>query len=245
MALRSAGHQLLLADQNKTSRVLPVMKSDESWFAIDFESEISIMPDSLLSILNGSLQAAKLPTNYWAEVKIADSDSVVYSYLMDGDENASIIPCFGRALPPDEYTVNVKFNTKQSQAAYAIPGVAIFTMMLFGVFLFRGKATSNSTGPSVALGNYQLRKDDRKLVYKNSDMNLTEKEIELLELFSGRPNQTISRAELQHEVWESKGVVVGRSLDTYVSKLRRKLDKDNSVSITNIHGSGYKLEVRK
>lgn len=48
---------------------------------------------------------------------------------------------------------------------------------------------------------------------------------------------------LQKEVWINDGVIVTRSLDMFVSKLRKKLDKDPSVNIINIHGIGYKLEV--
>ena len=45
------------------------------------------------------------------------------------------------------------------------------------------------------------------------------------------------------KVWEDNGVFVGRSLDTYISKLRKILKDDDAIRITNIHGIGYKLEV--
>jgi len=46
------------------------------------------------------------------------------------------------------------------------------------------------------------------------------------------------------KVWEDNGVFVGRSLDTYISKLRKKLKDDDSIKLTNVHGVGYKLEVK-
>ena len=58
-----------------------------------------------------------------------------------------------------------------------------------------------------------------------------------------RPNQIIKREELTKKVWEDNGVFVGRSLDTYISKLRKKLQDDDSIQLINIHGIGYKLEV--
>lgn len=243
LAFRSTGDQLLHADRNDHSRVLPIRKSSDGWHTISFEDELSIEPDRLVDILNSSMTALNISTDYLAEVIIAGSDSVVYSYLMNGDESASIIPCFGRSLPTGNYIVNVKMDEQAASAPALILGSALLIIVAL-LYLFRVFQIQKQPGSFKALGNYQLKVDERKLSYKNSDMPLTEKEIELLELLSSRPNQTISRAELQHEIWESKGVVVGRSLDTYVSKLRKKLDKDNSVVIANIHGSGYKLEVR-
>jgi DNA-binding response OmpR family regulator len=45
------------------------------------------------------------------------------------------------------------------------------------------------------------------------------------------------------KVWIDEGVITGRSLDVFVSKLRKKLSGDPVLSITNVHGKGYKLEV--
>jgi DNA-binding response OmpR family regulator len=72
---------------------------------------------------------------------------------------------------------------------------------------------------------------------------LSKKECELLVIFVKNPNKIIKREELTKKVWEDNGVIVGRSLDTYISKLRKKLQGDDSIKLTNIHGVGYKLEV--
>lgn len=65
----------------------------------------------------------------------------------------------------------------------------------------------------------------------------------MLEIFVANPNQIIKREELTKKVWEDHGVFVSRSLDTYISKLRKKLKDDSSIQLINIHGVGYKLEV--
>ena len=75
------------------------------------------------------------------------------------------------------------------------------------------------------------------------EISLSKKECELLEIFVANPNQIIKRDELEKRVWEDNGVFVGRSLDTYISKLRKKLKDDDTVKLINIHGVGYKLEV--
>ena len=50
--------------------------------------------------------------------------------------------------------------------------------------------------------------------------------------------------KINKKVWEDNGVFVGRSLDTYISKLRKKLQDDDRIKITNIHGVGYKFEIK-
>ena len=69
------------------------------------------------------------------------------------------------------------------------------------------------------------------------------KEAKLLSIFSVNLNEVIDRNRLQKEVWEDEGVIVGRSLDVFISKLRKKFEKDPAVKLVNIHGKGYKLEV--
>ena len=73
---------------------------------------------------------------------------------------------------------------------------------------------------------------------------LTPKESKLLHILSLSPNVVIDRSILQKEIWENEGVIVTRSLDMFISKLRKKLDKDASITIVNIHGVGYKLEIK-
>ncbi|MDD7915612.1 helix-turn-helix domain-containing protein [Polaribacter ponticola] len=78
---------------------------------------------------------------------------------------------------------------------------------------------------------------------KTKEITLSKKECELLEIFVANENQVVKREDLTKQVWEDNGVIVGRSLDTYISKLRKKLQEDTSIKLTNIHGVGYKLEV--
>ncbi|MGY8908461.1 MAG: helix-turn-helix domain-containing protein [Flavobacteriales bacterium] len=73
---------------------------------------------------------------------------------------------------------------------------------------------------------------------------MSKKECEILQIFVANPNQIIKREELTKKVWEDHGVFVGRSLDTYISKLRKKLKNDDSIKLTNIHGVGYRLDLK-
>lgn len=107
----------------------------------------------------------------------------------------------------------------------------------------RKTITDTASNNSLSLGRFTFYPEQNKLIKEAEEIPLSNKECELLTIFIDKPNEVIKREELMKKVWEENGVVVGRSLDTYISKLRKKLKDDTSIKITNIHGVGYKLEI--
>jgi DNA-binding response OmpR family regulator len=95
----------------------------------------------------------------------------------------------------------------------------------------------------VGIGMYSFSAANHVLQCKDETIELSVKETKLLSLLSEQQNQLISREELLKKVWEDEGVITGRSLDMFISKLRKKLKKDPAIQIINVHGKGYKLEV--
>ncbi len=83
----------------------------------------------------------------------------------------------------------------------------------------------------------------RQLEINKETIDLTATETRLLLIFASSPNETIERSRLQKEIWEDEGVIVGRSLDMFISKLRKKLELDPNINIVVIRGKGYKFEV--
>ncbi len=94
-----------------------------------------------------------------------------------------------------------------------------------------------------ALGKFLFNGKEQHLVLGSEVINLTDKECRVLELLHKKFGELIPRETLMQEVWINEGVITGRSLDMFVSKLRKKLSRDPELSITNIHGRGYKLEI--
>jgi two-component system, OmpR family, response regulator len=74
-------------------------------------------------------------------------------------------------------------------------------------------------------------------------IQLTQKEARLLHIFASHPNQLIPRDTIQKAIWEDDGYFVGRSMDVFISRLRKMLKADQQLRIVNVHGTGYKLEV--
>jgi len=250
IALREVGNQLLLLNQDSTSLVLPVVKLEESKFQLSFQNQLSFKPNHLVSIVDSSLTKSRFPENYRVEVIQCSDEEVAYSYEMSEEEEKTIIPCAGRFLPENCYTINVRFLNKSPQLVrnplflYAL--ILIVLAFLFDLLFNKNKQTAttlNSDDNYASIGSFLFYPDQNKLVKQAIEISLSKKECELLEIFVANPNQIIKRDELEKRVWEDNGVVVGRSLDTYISKLRKILKEDTSIKLTNIHGIGYKLEV--
>ena len=85
--------------------------------------------------------------------------------------------------------------------------------------------------------------ETRKLIINENTIDLTKTETRVLRIFALSPNEAIERSRLQKEIWEDEGVLVGRSLDMFISKLRKKLEPDPNINIVVIRGKGYKLEI--
>lgn len=249
VSLRNVGHQLLLSNADTTSLVLPVQQLSESTFKLSFQNNLKIEPDGLVTLVNRSFKKSSFPTNYILEVKNCDNEEVVYSYEMQKKEEKAIIPCKGRMLPTNCYFIEVQFFkiSMSNNNQFIFYGLLVLIAVLVG-FVFQKKrknktVKTNNLTNVVSLGIFEFYPEQNKLVKQAVEISLSKKECELLEILISKPNEIIKREELTKRVWEDNGVVVGRSLDTYISKLRKKLKDDTSIKITNIHGVGYKLEI--
>ncbi|QHT66136.1 response regulator transcription factor [Rhodocytophaga rosea] len=92
-------------------------------------------------------------------------------------------------------------------------------------------------------GNCLLDSTNQTLQVRDQLIQLTQKEARLLQIFAVRPNQLIARDIIQKAIWEDDGYFVGRSMDVFISRLRKMLKADVHLKIVNVHGTGYKLEV--
>jgi len=251
IALREVGNQILLKQQDSTSLVLPVIAVEASVYELSFERPISFKPNDLVNYVSESFERAKLTDTYQVETLNCDDHEVAYSYQMSQNKEETLVPCAGRELPESCYTIQVHFA---SQDESILGGQWLLYLLLFLVFiafeayfyLKKGKQNDPEINADFeAIGSFKFYPEQNKLIKEAVEIGLSKKECELLAIFISQPNQVIRRDELTKRVWEDNGVIVGRSLDTYVSKLRKKLSDDDRIKITNVHGVGYKLEVKR
>ncbi len=93
------------------------------------------------------------------------------------------------------------------------------------------------------LGGYRFYRRERRLEHPAGNRTLTEREAELLALFCSTPGSVIPRELALQKLWNRTDYLARKSMDVFLGRLRKYLSKDPSIRITNIHGSGFILEI--
>ncbi|AYN01351.1 winged helix family transcriptional regulator [Chryseobacterium sp. 3008163] len=249
--LRRIGHELLLQSGDHTSRVLPVKKISENEYQISFENEITFQPDSLVNLTKRVLAKDPVASDYIVNVLNCGNSSVAYGYSVSKNKKDDIIACIGRKQPKACYTINIKFKStgiNTTKSVYLLGGLSFLAFIGF-VFLRSKSVKPQKVLPEslqtdlFTLGSVLFDSKNRKLIVDEKTLDLTATESRVLLIFASSPNEIIERSRLQKEIWEDDGVIVGRSLDMFISKLRKKLEIEPNIKIVVIRGKGYRLEI--
>jgi DNA-binding response OmpR family regulator len=94
---------------------------------------------------------------------------------------------------------------------------------------------------SFQIGDFVFDVAAQQITYKENTQRLSTKEAELLKLLCQKQNQVLTREEALLAIWHDDNYFNGRSMDVFLSKLRKYLKADPKVEIMNVHGRGYKL----
>ncbi len=109
-----------------------------------------------------------------------------------------------------------------------------------------GKASQlPATATVIQAGNIRFNKELLKLVIDNNkEVALTIRESELLNYLFQHPNRVLKREEILTQLWGENDYFLGRSLDVFISRLRKHIGTNEYISITNIYGVGFVFNVR-
>ena len=245
VALRMIGHEILLSVGDSTSRVLPVIK-EGSQYRIQFESDLVFDPDYLVSTVNSIVKETGITNNYIVEMVNCETTEVVYSFEMNYLAKSDIIPCMGRVQPRSCYNLLFTIlepevmNTESSLGIYLIMGLVLLTFCVI-FFLWKKSNTQKNNPNLIPLGAYHFDKQNTELIIDHQKIELTTKEADLLLLLYNAANTTVERDVILNMVWGDEGDYIGRTVDVFISKLRKKLEFDSKVKIVNVRGVGYKL----
>lgn len=111
------------------------------------------------------------------------------------------------------------------------------------IFLRRKKIHTQGDLQFLEIGN--LKFDHRNMsitLPNNSVKKLTQKESNLFKLFIDNKNNILKRQDILEQIWGEDDYFMGRSLDVFISRLRKIIKEDSTLSIENIHGVGFKLK---
>jgi len=101
--------------------------------------------------------------------------------------------------------------------------------------------TIKQSQDDLSIGAYSFNYTKQKLVYKTKETQLTHREAELLFHLSEKRNEILDRSWILNKIWGNDDFFNARSMDVFISKLRKKLKQDENVQILNVRGYGYKL----
>ncbi len=95
----------------------------------------------------------------------------------------------------------------------------------------------------IKIGKYIFNTKIRSLRSGQDERKLSPKEAQLLELLAESPNTLVSRETALKSIWGSDDYFTARSMDVYITKLRKYLSDDSNISIKNIHGAGFQMVI--
>lgn len=91
------------------------------------------------------------------------------------------------------------------------------------------------------IGDYQFDYSNQKLMYSGEAQMLTEREAQLLRLLCQHKGRLLARRHVLKDIWNNNDYFTRRSMDVFISRLRKYLGQDPNIKITNVYGSGFIL----
>lgn len=251
LALRRTAHHLLLESGDSTSRIPAVQRTASSTWVVKLERPFDY--GRLPALLQESLDLHQIGRDYDVAVLNCTDNELQLGYNFLDFMKTKEVACGGRSMDNGCYNLRITFAfsepTLSRSALWVVLGCG-----LLGIFVAAWRwrpqqqvpppvieAASPSSG--LQLGDSIFDMANLTLVSGAVRHNLTYREAKLLQLFANHPNQVLERDFILKSVWEDEGIMVGRSVDVFVSRLRKMLREDPALRMVAVHGVGYRLEV--
>jgi hypothetical protein len=255
--VRKIGHEISQYIGDSIQGLKPVRELSSGLYQIEFNAPFAFFSDSVINIIDREMSRNEIGTDYVVKVEECGTSDIIFSYFVSPNDNdESVVPCRGRNQEEECYFVNIGFvpanETNYSLLLLLIVGPLILALIFYGIRQTRkidkGIYEEDldyklADLDNIALGLFGFNFEEQYLHIKEERIELTYKEAKLMKILSDYQGKVVTREEIQQEVWDDNGTMISRSLDMFISKLRKKLKRDPNVEIKSIHGIGYKLIV--
>lgn len=258
LALRQTAHRLLKKAGDSTSTISPIQEISPNTFLVKLEHHFNY--DSLPVLLNNSFNTFDIKTKYDVAVWDCSNKELILGYSSFDFSQGSDITCGGRNQTVQCFNFTVMFPDMTPKPLYSTAlwlGLSGFTIAIFwGMgYFFNSSPNKKSLDESfihavtatesycIHIGQTIFDTRNQTVTIGDSQQKLTFREAKLLQLFCNHTNELLEREDILKAVWEDEGVLVGRSVDVFVSRLRKILKNDDMLKITNVHSRGYRLDV--
>lgn len=254
LALRETGDRLLDIAGDSTSTIAPVVhKADQKWL---LQLEHRFNYDSLPGVLHKALLRQGIRSDYHISVLRCKDDELMLGYTASSYALEGEAPCGGRDINTDCLNIELAFFDKEIpqpnpwKAGFLGLSIFLFMAAIGNVFylrkLHKPAVEDFPREENLSLlhfGQSSLDFANQKLWVKGEAKDLTFREAKLLNYLVQNANQVLDRERVLEAIWQDEGMLVGRSLDVFVSRLRKLLKEDDSIKINSVHGVGYRFEV--
>lgn len=180
--------------------------------------------------------------------KVEKPELLVLDVMMpklDGFALAELIRKHDKHIP-------IIFLTAKSQTNDVVQGFELggndylkkpFSMeeLIIRIKALLGRIQQNKSKEIIPIGRFKFNYINQQLVWENETIHLTHREAELLYHLTENRNEILDRSIILKRLWGDDDFFNARSMDVFISKLRKKLKKDEQIQILNVRGYGYKL----
>jgi len=219
--------------------------------------------DALRFIVKDNLEQK----NY--DVKVAEDGKIAIELFAENDFDLILLDVMlpkidgfevAKTIRKTNEQVPIIFLTARSMTEDKIKGLTLggddyipkpFSMeellLKMKIFLRRSQSqpiSQENSSSTIILGKFVFLPDDLQLNTDEESKNLTLKEAELIRFFADNTNKVLSRNDILEKVWGSNDYFLGRSLDVFISRLRKYFKSDSNIKITNLHGIGFRFSIK-
>ena len=267
LALRQVGHELLKLEGDTKSTVPPVASSTPNRYKLNLNHTFNY--DTLPSLLHQAFVAFDITRDYHVMIERCADSTPILGYNALGFALGEVA-CQGREQVSECSNIAITFtdpsmtlsndDAAQDYSNLILLGLLMLVAAALGVWFWMQKSKSTEqvipaeafvltstrrASSIITIGKFSFDHQNQRLESAEQNHDLTFRENKLLHHFAQHINEIQTRDMLIDEVWGDEGVIVGRSLDVFISRLRKLLKSDENISIKNIHGVGYRLELNE
>ncbi len=262
IALRQIGHDYLTVEGDTTTLIPAVVEQTNGTLSLALKREIDY--DRLVGITRQVVQRYALNEAYTLSLEDCQTGEIFLGSFFSIAQTADSLgeaACTGRDQAARCANISLAFHHETGKLPGSLPYFffGLGCVLLFAVPVLRklqpgAAATAAPETPpaplpeivndEIALGPtliFSLSAQTLRQGEKTSE--LTYREAKLLAFLASQPNQILDRSTIQDAVWGEEGIIVGRSLDVFISRIRKKIAAAEGVEIQTVHGVGYRLRM--
>ena len=269
LALRRTAHLLLQQAGDSTSTIAPVEQTSSHKYLVKLEHNFNY--DSLPVFLQNSFDEYDITDKYDVAVRDCRFEALILGYTSFDFQQKGSVACQGRSQNAACLNFTVTFTPPFTNNRDASPiKSAILTYLLillvglmalalaaipyFMAYYDKSRTISPPKDETpllkditdlhlIYIGNTQFDTKNHLLLIEDVEQKLTFQESQLLLLFCQNKNTLLEREFILKTLWGDDGVLITRSVDVFVSRLRKLLKPDASLKIATVHGRGYRFEI--